>query len=176
MSSVTMAEHAGFCYGVKRAVEMAEQAAASGKQCVMLGSLIHNDSVVRRLESMGLTSVVRPEEVPEGAVVIIRSHGEPKAVHEALRTRGEILDATCPNVSRIHKIVAQAEQEGRQPVIDGTPEHPEVTAIAGWCLHPVVLPMCQRWKNGWRKVPKTGKNPLLWFPKPPAARKVGICA
>ena len=86
-----MAEHAGFCYGVKRAVEMAEQAAASGKRCVMLGSLIHNDSVVRRLESMGLTSVARPEEVPEGATVIIRSHGEPKAVYEALSARGEIL-------------------------------------------------------------------------------------
>ena len=56
MSSVTMAEHAGFCYGVKRAVEMAEQAASSGKRCVMLGSLIHNDSVVRRLESMGPVS------------------------------------------------------------------------------------------------------------------------
>ena len=139
MSRVTMAEHAGFCYGVKRAVEMAEQAAASGKRCVMLGSLIHNDSVVRHLESMGLTSVSRPEEVPEGAAVLIRSHGEPRAVHEALRARGEILDATCPNVSRIHRIVAEAEQAGRQPVIIGTPNHPEITAIAGWCANPVVL-------------------------------------
>ena len=80
-----------------------------------------------------------PEEVPEGAAVIIRSHGECRAVHEALSNRGlRVIDATCPNVSRIHQIVAQAEDEGRQVVIIGTPDHPEVKAIAGWCRHPVV--------------------------------------
>ena len=106
----------------------------------MLGSIIHNQDVIDHLASQGLTSVERPEEVPDGSAVIIRSHGESRAVHEGLEARGvRILDATCPNVTRIHQIVAQAEERGRQPVIVGTPDHPEVRAIAGWCRHPVVL-------------------------------------
>ena len=81
-----------------------------------------------------------PEEVPDGAAVIIRSHGESRAVHQEFARRGvEVLDATCPNVTHIHKIVAEAENRGRQPVIVGTPDHPEVLAIAGWCRAPVVV-------------------------------------
>ena len=135
-----MAEHSGFCYGVERAVELAEQAGREGKPCVMLGHLIHNDAVVERLAAMGVATVEDIEDAPPGAAVIIRSHGEPKAVYDALEARGaEILDATCPNVSAIHKLVARAESEGRQPIIIGTPDHPEITAIAGWCAHPVIL-------------------------------------
>ena len=135
-----LAQSAGFCYGVRRAVELAEETAKQGTPCVMLGSIIHNQDVIDHLASQGLTSVERPEEVPDGSAVIIRSHGESRAVHEGLEARGvRILDATCPNVTRIHQIVAQAEERGRQPVIVGTPDHPEVRAIAGWCRHPVVL-------------------------------------
>ena len=135
-----LAKSAGFCYGVRRAVELAEETAKQGPPCVMLGSIIHNQDVIDHLASQGLTSVERPEEVPDGSAVIIRSHGESRAVHEGLEARGvRILDATCPNVTRIHQIVAQAEERGRQPVIVGTPDHPEVRAIAGWCRHPVVL-------------------------------------
>ena len=135
-----LAKSAGFCYGVRRAVELAEETAKQGTPCVMLGSIIHNQDVIDHLASQGLTSVERPEEVPDGSAVIIRSHGESRAVHEGLEARGvRILDATCPNVTRIHQIVAQAEERGRQPVIVGTPDHPEVRAIAGWCRHPVVL-------------------------------------
>ena len=65
----------------------------------------------------------------------------------------KILDATCPNVTRIHRIVSQAEERGRIPVIMGTPDHPEVQAIAGWCRHPVVLYGCGRlWDGGWRRI------------------------
>ena len=134
-----LARTAGFCYGVRRAVHMAEEAAQSGRPCVMLGPIIHNQSVIAYLKDLGVGMVDTPEEVPEGAAVIIRSHGECRAVHEALSNRGlRVIDATCPNVSRIHQIVAQAEDEGRQVVIIGTPDHPEVKAIAGWCRHPVV--------------------------------------
>lgn len=140
MRRVLLAEHAGFCYGVERAVKLAEDAGTQGKRCVMLGHLIHNDAVVKRLEAMGVATVEDVEDVPEGAAVIIRSHGEARAVYDRLREKGaEILDATCPNVSAIHKLVARAESEGRQPLIIGTPGHPEITAIAGWCAHPVVL-------------------------------------
>lgn len=141
MRRVLLAEHAGFCYGVERAVKLAEEAGAQGKRCVMLGHLIHNDAVVARLASMGVPTVERIEDIPEGAAVIIRSHGEGKPVYDRLREQGtEILDATCPNVSAIHKLVERAESEGRQPLIIGTPGHPEVAAIALWCGHPVVLP------------------------------------
>ena len=137
---LVLAKSAGFCYGVKRAVELAERTAEAGIPCVMLGSIIHNHDVVSRLASQGLYSVTAPEEVPDQGSVIIRSHGESRAVHEGLRARGiNILDATCPNVTRIHEIVSEAEKKGRQPVIIGTPDHPEVVAIAGWCDHPVVL-------------------------------------
>ena len=135
-----LAKSAGFCYGVRRAVELAEQTASQGIPCVMLGSIIHNQDVIGRLANQGLNAVERPEDVPDQCSVIIRSHGESRAVHQELEARGvQILNATCPNVTHIHKIVSEAEQKGRQPVIIGTHNHPEVVAIAGWCDHPVVL-------------------------------------
>ncbi len=137
---VELAKSAGFCYGVRRVVEVAQQAAASGRPCVMLGHIIHNNSVIEALEAQGGSVVERPEDAPAGSAVIIRSHGEGKAVYDALQARGaEIIDTTCPNVSRIHKLVAQAEAEGRCPLIIGSPSHPEIQAIAGWCTNAVVL-------------------------------------
>ena len=173
MSSVTLAAHAGFCYGVRRAVEMAEQAAAGERPCVMLGHLIHNDHVIARLEGLGLAAVERPEEVPAGSAVLIRSHGESRAVHEALRQRGaEILDATCPNVSRIHRIVQEAEREGRQCVIIGTPEHPEVTAIAGWCARPLVFSGPEQLEQWLSFDPKRREIPLTMVVQTTSTRAV----
>ena len=138
--SVELAKSAGFCYGVRRAVHMAEQAAEEGRPCVMLGPVIHNSSVTDYLRSLGVGLIQSPEEAEPGTAVIIRSHGEEKAVYDILAERGcPLIDTTCPNVSRIHQLVSQAEKEGRQPVIIGTPTHPEVAAIAGWCLHPLVF-------------------------------------
>ena len=137
---LTLAKSAGFCYGVRRAVEMADATARSGIPCVILGSIVHNMDVVHHLAQLGLRSVEHMEDVPAGGGVIIRSHGEGRAVYDFLRQKNvEILDATCPSVKRIHELVLHAEEDGRQPVIIGTPDHPEVLAIAGWCRHPVVL-------------------------------------
>lgn len=134
-----IARSAGFCYGVRRAVELAEEAGKHGKRCYMLGSIIHNAHVIAHLEELGLQKADRVEDIPDGSTVLIRSHGESKKVHEDLKARGlDILDATCPNVSRIHRIVAEAEGKGRRPVIIGTHDHPEVQAIAGWCSRPVI--------------------------------------
>ena len=111
--SVELAKSAGFCYGVKRAVEMAEQAARSGG-AVLLGPVIHNDHVVSKLEREGAVLVRTVEEVPPGAAVILRSHGEARRVHEALAEKGcRIVDTACPNVQRIHRLVAEAEEAGR---------------------------------------------------------------
>lgn len=138
--TVTVAKTAGFCYGVKRAVELAQQAARDGKPCVMLGPIIHNAHVVDALAEQGIGCVSSPEEVPAGSRVIIRSHGESQAVYEQLNARGaEILDATCPNVRRIHDLVQQAEEQGRLPVIVGKRTHPEVVATAGWCRQALVV-------------------------------------
>ena len=129
-----LARSAGFCYGVRRAVQMAEMAAEEGRPCVMLGPIIHNRDVIAYLESIGVGLVDTPEEVPPGTAVLIRSHGEGRPVHEALARLGRpVIDATCPNVSRIHQIVSRAEEGGRQVLIIGTRTHPEVAAIAGWC-------------------------------------------
>ena len=132
--SVTVAKNAGFCFGVSRAVELVEQSAASGKRVVTLGPIIHNRHVVAKFEGLGVKVIDTPEDAQPGMTVIIRSHGVPKRVIDALEERGvEIVDATCPFVKRIHGIVAKAGEEGRLPVIIGTRAHPEVEGIAGWC-------------------------------------------
>ena len=170
---VILAKSAGFCYGVRRAVELAERTAEEGRPCVMLGSIIHNKDVIARLAEKGLTAVERPEDVPEGSAVIIRSHGEGRAVYDQLRARGvEILDATCPNVTHIHQIVAQAEEMGRQPVIVGTPDHPEVTAIAGWCSHPVVVSGAEELEKWLVQDEKRRNLPLTFVSQTTSTRKI----
>ena len=134
MREVILAKSAGFCFGVRRAVELAQKVAQSGQPYVMLGPVIHNDNVIADLEAQGVTCVHSVEEVPPGCGVIIRSHGEGKAIYDKLAEKGcPIADATCVNVSRIHEIVRDASQRGRQVVIIGDPDHPEVRAVAGWC-------------------------------------------
>ena len=132
--SVTVAKSAGFCFGVNRAVETVEKAAAVGGRVVTLGPIIHNRHVVSKFDGMGVQVIASPEEAEPGMTVIIRSHGVTRAVCEALESRGiTVIDATCPFVKRIHGIVERAEKEGRLPIIMGTRSHPEVEGIAGWC-------------------------------------------
>ena len=156
-----LARSAGFCYGVRRAVQMAEMAAEEGRPCVMLGPIIHNRDVIAYLESIGVGLVDTPEEVPPGTAVLIRSHGEGRPVHEALARLGRpVIDATCPNVSRIHQIVSRAEEGGRQVLIIGTRTHPEVAAIAGWCRRPVVLEGAEELSNWLETAPERRDIPL----------------
>ena len=130
---VIQAESAGFCYGVERAVTLAEETAREKGGCVMLGSIIHNAHVVRELEELGCRTVSSAEEVRPGDTVIIRSHGERKQVLERLAEIGAVcVNATCPNVLRIQHLVAQADEEGRVPVIIGEEHHPEVLGAASW--------------------------------------------
>ena len=115
--SVRVAASAGFCFGVDRAVGLVEQTVREGKRAVTLGPIIHNHHVVQHFAALGVREIASPEEVPGGSAVIIRSHGVSRAVYEALQARGlEIIDATCPFVSRIHRIVQEAEANGRQPL------------------------------------------------------------
>ena len=137
---VLLAESAGCCYGVKRAVELARKTAEETGGCWMLGDLIHNTHVVEDLTARGIRKTEDPGSLGAGDTVVIRSHGEVKSVLDGLEARGvRCVNATCPNVCRIQKLVAQAEQEGRQPIIIGEPHHPEVVGVASWCRSALVF-------------------------------------
>jgi len=132
--SITVAKNAGFCFGVKRAVELVEEAATSGKQVSTLGPIIHNRHAVKHFEDMGVTVIDSPQQAQPGQTVIIRSHGVGRQVYQQLQSRQvQIIDATCPFVKRIHDTVSKAREEGRLPIIIGKRSHPEVEGIAGWC-------------------------------------------
>ncbi|HHY93679.1 MAG TPA: 4-hydroxy-3-methylbut-2-enyl diphosphate reductase, partial [Firmicutes bacterium] len=127
---VLLAEHLGFCFGVERAVQLAEEAAAQGVVCT-LGPLIHNRRVVERLEAAGVRWVSGLDEA-KGAV-ILRTHGVGPAVYEGARRRGlEVVDATCPFVRRAREEAAHLQAEGYQVVVVGDARHPEVLALQEW--------------------------------------------
>ncbi len=127
-----VAAHAGFCMGVRRAVEMAEKAAQDGIPSCTLGDLIHNPVVVAALEGKGLASIRTVEEA-DGRRVLIRSHGVSRLVMEELERSGcEVLDLTCPFVSRMHRIAEECSRNGTAVILVGEREHPEVQGTAGW--------------------------------------------
>ena len=159
---VKVAGSAGFCYGVRRAVELAEKAAAQGP-VYLLGHITHNDHVIRRLEDMGAVTAAAPEEVPRGAVVLIRAHGEPDSTYRALESRGcRVLDATCPNVTRIHDIVRDAEARGRVPVIVGEADHPEILGILGCTRRGRVASDWEELEQIMKKVSDFSEQPLTF--------------
>ena len=133
---VTVAKTAGFCFGVKRAVEKVyEQIGKTEKPIYTYGPIIHNEQVVGDLQEKGVEVIDTLEELKtiRDAVVVIRSHGVGKDVYDILKENGvEIVDATCPYVKKIHRIVEQQTAEGRRVIIIGSPEHPEVQGIRGW--------------------------------------------
>ena len=133
---LTIAKSAGYCFGVKRAVNMVYQEAEEAKVPVYTyGPIIHNEEVVRDLKQRGV-HVVRElkelENLPKGKI-IIRSHGISRREHEAMKACGfEVLDATCPFVLKIHRLVEKYSKEGYRIVIAGNEHHPEVEGILGW--------------------------------------------
>ncbi len=133
---VIKAKTAGFCFGVKRAVDTVyEQVDSCEGAIYTYGPIIHNEEVVKDMESKGVI-VIRSEEeldsLAEGTV-IIRSHGVEKRIYDKLEKKGiRIVDATCPFVKKIHKIVSKESAQGAHIVIIGNPEHPEVQGIRGW--------------------------------------------
>ena len=135
---VRLAESAGFCFGVKKAMEKVyEQIENSGgKKIYTYGPIIHNEEVVKELAAKGVDVIESLEELDtkEKGILIIRSHGVAKAVQEKMTEAGfVVVDATCPFVKRIHRIVEKERAEGKTIVIVGNPGHPEVEGIRGWC-------------------------------------------
>ena len=158
---VIQAKSAGFCYGVERAVRLAEQTARKKGGCVMLGSIIHNAHVVRELEQLGGRCVNSVEEIRPGDTVIIRSHGERKEVFDRLAEVGiQCVDATCPNVQRIQQLVAQADGEGRTPIIIGEEHHPEVIGVASWSGRSMIFETPEKLQKWLDSAPENRHFPL----------------
>ena len=161
MKQVLLADSAGFCYGVQRAVDLAQKTAAETGGCWMLGDLIHNSFVVEDLSRRGIRKTADSNTLKAGDTVVIRSHGELKSVLDDLEQRGiHCVNATCPNVMRIQKLVAQAETEGRQPIIIGESHHPEVVGIASWCRHPLIFEGPDAVKMWLDEEPENRKKPV----------------
>ena len=134
---VIKAKTAGFCFGVKRAVDTVYEQVekCGGKNIYTYGPIIHNEEVVKDMGQKGVTVLRSEEELDalEEGIVIIRSHGVEKRIYDKLNARGiGIVDATCPFVKKIHNIVSEQSAQGKYIVIIGNPEHPEVQGIRGW--------------------------------------------
>lgn len=134
MQEIKLAKTAGFCFGVNRAVDLVYSMLGEGKTVYTLGPIIHNPQVVADLERRGVVIVEEIGAVPQEAVIVVRTHGVPAAVIQAIQDKGlECCDATCPFVSKIHKIVAKQSNRGDVVLIAGDPAHPEVRGIRGHC-------------------------------------------
>ncbi len=129
---VTVAKSSGFCKGVQHAVDTVMQIDPSNTY--LLGELIHNPSVTQMVAARGIRTVNDLTEVPDGATLILRSHGVSKSVYAASLARGiRIVDCTCPFVQQIHTIVEEQSKQGKTIVVVGEETHPEVVGICGWC-------------------------------------------
>ena len=141
---VILAEHAGFCFGVKKAVDTVyEQVEHKDKKIYTYGPIIHNEEVVKDLESKGVEVVNNVDDlsnVSEDGTIVIRAHGIPRETEEKIKQKGiSYVDATCPFVKRIHRIVDEESQKGRTIVITGNAKHPEVEGIVSWANGPVYV-------------------------------------
>ena len=136
--NIVLAKSAGFCFGVKRAVETVyKEAEKAGQPIYTYGPIIHNEEVVKDLEEKGVkvvNSIEELKQLPKGTV-IIRSHGVEKKIYEQIEAEGfSIVDATCPFVLKIHRLVEKHSKEGDHIIIIGNASHPEVEGIMGWSV------------------------------------------
>lgn len=137
---IIFAKEYGFCYGVKRAVELADNAATLQGATYTLGNLIHNPRVVADLAAKGVGNIDSVQEAPHGANIIIRSHGTLAAVYPALAAKDcQLVDATCPNVRKAQKTAEEFQQAGKKVLIIGDANHPEVQSIASWAVEPIIF-------------------------------------
>lgn len=164
---IKLAEHAGFCFGVERAVNTVYDQLKTGRPIYTYGPIVHNEEVVRELEQRGV-KVVADENALDGivpekdAVIVIRAHGIPERIYKKLEEKGfEVVDATCPFVKKIHKTVEKKSEEGDGILIAGDPDHPEIIGICGWSkTKPEVLKDVSEFESF---VPEKGKRYTLVF-------------
>lgn len=129
---IIVAKSAGFCFGVKRAIDIAKESVLANDNVYSIGSIVHNKFVNDELKNMGLKFVENISEIPSGSKVIIRAHGvTPKELNECKERNLDIIDTTCPNVLKIHNIVEEYSKAGYKIIIIGDKNHPEIVGIAG---------------------------------------------
>lgn len=138
---IKVAKSAGFCWGVKRAVNMAVDSVKKAKgRALCLGELIHNKREIERLKNLGMVFIEDMNDLKKGDTVVIRSHGVSPKVLEFLKRKGvEIVDATCPFVKDVHEKATKLEEEGYPVLILGNAHHPEVIGIAGHVKNPMII-------------------------------------
>jgi (E)-4-hydroxy-3-methyl-but-2-enyl pyrophosphate reductase len=130
---VLLADEYGFCFGVERAVEMVEGALAEGGTVRTLGALIHNAQEMQRLEGEGVSTIDAPEEATGDITAVIRAHGVTPQVQKELESRAaKVIDATCPFVTKVQKLAERAAEHGRDVVVVGNPDHPEMIGVVGY--------------------------------------------
>jgi (E)-4-hydroxy-3-methyl-but-2-enyl pyrophosphate reductase len=130
---VLLAEEFGFCFGVERAVEMVEEAVAKGGVVRSLGPLIHNSQEMKRLEAQGVQTIDAPAEADVNVTAVIRAHGVTPQVQRDLEARAaKVVDATCPFVTKVQKLAERAAEEGRDVIVVGNPDHPEMIGVVGY--------------------------------------------
>ncbi|HYN85540.1 MAG TPA: hypothetical protein VER32_09815, partial [Pyrinomonadaceae bacterium] len=130
---VLLADEYGFCFGVERAVEMVEDELREGATVRTLGPLIHNTQEIHRLERGGVRTIDAPAEVETGVTAVIRAHGVTPEVQRELEERAsKVVDATCPFVTKVQKLAERAAAEGRDVVVVGSPDHPEMIGVKGY--------------------------------------------
>ncbi len=131
---VFLADEYGFCFGVERAVEMVEDALDEGVRPIRsLGPLIHNAQEMERLGAKGVSTIDSPDEADEDTIAVIRAHGVTPQVQRQLEARAaKVVDATCPFVTRVQHLAERAAQQGRDVVVAGNPDHPEMIGVVGY--------------------------------------------
>jgi len=134
---VLLAEEFGFCFGVERAVEMVEDAVEEGVRPIRsLGPLIHNAQEMDRLGGLGVSTIDSPAEADNDTIAVIRAHGVTPEVQKDLEERAaKVIDATCPFVTRVQHLAERAAKQGRDVVVAGNPDHPEMIGVVGYAPH-----------------------------------------
>ncbi|MBI2646905.1 hypothetical protein HYW99_00340 [Candidatus Woesearchaeota archaeon] len=128
---IKVAKHAGFCFGVKKAIEIAEEVALNNKgKTYVLGQLVHNEKVIKNLQDKGVVFVNGINNIPQNAVTILRAHGEPGTTYEILEKKSivkgkNLNDATCPLVTLVHNVAIKLKKNGYEVIIFGKKNHPE---------------------------------------------------
>ena len=151
---VLLARENGFCFGVKKAVELTEAAAESGRPVFNLGQVVHNPKISERLAARGVRVIKDPADVEPG-IVVIRAHGVPPALRARIEENGhECIDATCSLVLRAQRFTKQLADEGYRVIILGTPDHPEVVGLVGFAGSNYTI---VETKEEWEKLPRMKK-------------------
>ena len=153
---IYIAKDAGYCFGVRDAVNMAYDAAAEHGEVYMLGTIVHNERVVENLNNAGAKVVKKIDEVPDGKTLLFRAHGtSPKLWEEAKKKNINLVDGTCPLVTEIHHEIKLLQKEGRKTIIIGDHGHDEVVAIAAQVKKPIIIANIDEAKK-MRKIKRAG--------------------